>query len=78
MKNAKLHILRKTFETLQMKEREPVDEFMTQVMEVVNQLRAHGEGVIDQKVVENMLRSLPPSYDMLVTAIEESKNLSQL
>lgn len=59
-----------------MKETESVDQFMSQVMEVVNQLRAHGEEVTDQKVVEKILRSLPSIYDMLVTAIEESKDLS--
>ena len=61
-----------------MKETDFVDQFMSLVIEVVNQLQAIGEGLPRQKVVEKILRSLPPSCDMLVTAVEGSKNLSQL
>ena len=61
-----------------MKGTEFVDQFMIPVIEVVNELRAIGEELTKQKVVEKMLRSLPPSCDMLVIAVEGSKNLSQL
>jgi len=50
---------------------------MTQVMEVVNQIRTHGENIIDQKMVEKILKSLPSSCYMLVTTIEEIKHLAQ-
>ena len=42
-----------------MKDTETIDQFMSQAMDVVNQLRAYGEDVTDRKVVEKILRSLP-------------------
>ena len=38
MKNVKLQNLRRDFENMKMKDSETVDNFMTQVMSVVNQL----------------------------------------
>jgi hypothetical protein len=51
---------------------------MTQVMNIVNQLRMNGEELPDQKVVEKVLRTLPKKFDAMVVAIEESKDLTQL
>ena len=66
------------FEYLKMKELESVDQYITQVMNIVNQLRMNGEELLDQKVVEKFLRTLPKKFDHVVVAIEESKDLSQL
>ncbi|KAJ0802818.1 putative RNA-directed DNA polymerase [Helianthus annuus] len=74
----KLQGLRRDFETVHMKEGEPVGDFLSKVMKIVNQQRAYGETVSDQKVVEKVLRSLPVKWDHIVAAIEESKDLSVL
>jgi hypothetical protein len=66
------------FENLKMKESESVDQYMTQVMNTVNQLRMNGEEIPDQRVVEKVLRTLPKKFDAVVIAIEESKDLTQL
>ena len=42
VKNVMLQNLRRDFENLKMKDNETVDNFMTQVMSVVNQLRQYG------------------------------------
>ena len=47
------------------------------MMNVVNQLPTHGEVVTNQNIVEKVLIILPPKFDMVVTTIEESKNLAQ-
>ncbi|KAJ0508279.1 putative RNA-directed DNA polymerase [Helianthus annuus] len=78
VKMVKLQGLRRDFETIQMKEGEAVADFLSNVMKIVNQKRAYGETVTDQKVVEKVLRSLPVRWDHVVTAIEESKDLSVL
>ncbi|XP_059075397.1 uncharacterized protein LOC131875327 [Cryptomeria japonica] len=78
VKVAKLQSLRRNFENLQMKESESVNQFMNQVLNVVNQIRSNGEELRDQKVIEKILRSLPSKFDSIVVAIEESKDLSQL
>lgn len=49
VKVAKLQSLRRNFENLQMKKSECVDQFMNQVLNVVNQIRSHGEELKDQK-----------------------------
>ncbi|KAJ0467977.1 putative RNA-directed DNA polymerase [Helianthus annuus] len=61
-----------------MKDGEAIADFLSKVMRIVNQKRAYGEDVSDQQVVEKVLRSLPTKWDHVVTAIEESKDLSVL
>lgn len=72
----KLQTLRRDFETLSMKKSESLQVFFTRTIAVVNQIRSLGEVLIDQKVVEKILRSLTPKFDHVVAAIEVSVDLS--
>ena len=56
VKTSKLQILRRYFESLSMKDSENVDTFYTRVVELINQLKSHGESIADQRVVEKVLR----------------------
>jgi hypothetical protein len=47
-------------------------------MELVNQLRIHGEKIEDKKIVEKVLRILPKKFEMVVISIEESNDLYKL
>jgi hypothetical protein len=77
VKTVRLQTLRTQFETLRMSESESVDQFMTKVMGIINQLRINGEKELtDQRVVEKVLRSLPKKFEMVVTALLESKDLT--
>ena len=58
---AKLHNIRRDFESLQMKETEYIDSFMNRVMAVVNQLKIYGEYIKDRKMIEKVFRSFLPS-----------------
>ena len=50
---------------------------MTKAMGIINQLRINGEKELtDQRVVEKVLRSLPKKFEMVVTALLESKDLT--
>jgi hypothetical protein len=60
-----------------MTESENVDQFMTRVMGIVNQIRLTGEVITDQRIVEKVFKSLPKKFKMVVTAILESKDLSR-
>ncbi|XP_073040319.1 uncharacterized protein [Primulina eburnea] len=71
----KLQSLRRDFETLQMKNGESVQNYLTRVDTVVNQMRSYGEEIKDQIVVAKVLRSLNSKFDYKVAAIEESKDL---
>jgi len=57
---------------------ENVDQFMTRVMGIVNQIKIIGETISDQKFVDKILRSIPKKYVMIVTAIMESKYFTTL
>ena len=59
-----------------MKDSEMVDSFYTRVVGLINQLKSHGETIIDQRVVENFLRILPPRFESLVVTLEENKDMS--
>ena len=61
-----------------MKDSETVDNFMTQVMSVVNQLWQYGEDLSDQCMIEKLLRCLPNKFEAVVVPIEEFKNISQM
>jgi hypothetical protein len=46
-------------------------------MSLVNQIRTNGVHE-DQRIIEKTLRSVPPIFDPIVVAIEESKDLTQM
>ena len=58
-----------------MKDSEIVDNFMTQIMSVVNQLWKYGEDLPNQRVIEKLLRCLPKKFEAVVVPIEEFKNI---
>ena len=75
VKTSKLQILR-DFESLSTKDSETVDSFYTRVVGLINQLKSHGEAIEDRRVVENILRSLPPRFENLVVTLEEHTYMS--
>lgn len=46
------------------------------MIHVVNQMRAYGEKLTDENVVEKFLISLTDKYEYTVAAIEEANDLS--
>ena len=74
----RLQSLWKNFDCLTMKESESIKDFFSRVTEIVNQIRAYGEHIEEKKIVEKILRSLPPKFDHAAAGIEESKDLSIL
>ncbi|GAU31479.1 hypothetical protein TSUD_386430 [Trifolium subterraneum] len=75
VKKVRLQTYKRQFELLQMEEKESVGDFVTRVSKLVNLMKGCGETMNDQSVVEKILRSLTPRFDIVV-AIEESKDLS--
>ncbi|KAG8490935.1 hypothetical protein CXB51_014723 [Gossypium anomalum] len=74
----KLQTLRRKFDNFIMEEDDVLDDYVSKVIDVVNQIRKYGEDLSEQRVVEKILRSLPRKYDHVVATIEESKDLSVL
>ena len=72
----KLQALRREFETSLMKNNESIQVFLARVSTIVAQMRSYGDQLQEETVVAKVLRSLPPKFDHVVAAIEESKDLS--
>jgi len=68
--------MRREFEVIFMKESDSLDSFFTQLIGLVTQMRCHGETFEERKIVEKILRSSPLIFNVIVTTIEETKDLS--
>ncbi|XP_047163745.1 uncharacterized protein LOC124833332 [Vigna umbellata] len=78
VRNVKLHSLRREFELIRMKESETIKEYYSRIKEIVSQVRAYGENIIDKKIFEKIVISIPQKYDAIATAIEQTKDLATL
>ncbi|KAK2976087.1 hypothetical protein RJ640_009519 [Escallonia rubra] len=74
----KLQSLRKDLENMKMKEDETLKDYSSRFLELINQMKTHGEDISDQRIVEKILISLPKKFDPIVAVIEETKDLSTL
>ena len=74
--DVKLQTLRQEFEIMNMKNNEVVQEFISKMVAIINQMRAFGDTITDQTVVAKVLRSLSPRFDHVVAAIEEFKDFN--
>ncbi|KAL4364030.1 hypothetical protein GQ457_04G017220 [Hibiscus cannabinus] len=72
----KLQTLHRDFETLTMKDKESVQEFLSRVFGIVNLMKSYGEILSNEIVVSKVLRSLISKFDHVVVVIEETKDLS--
>lgn len=73
-----LQSLRREFQNLKMIEFENIDEYCTRVLNIVNELRNHGDTISDQQVVEKILISVTEKYEQVVAISEETEDLSKL
>ena len=60
-----------------MNESESMDQFKTRVSGLVTQFQTYGEPLEQKIVVQNILQCLTKKFAMVVTAIEEAKDLSK-
>lgn len=75
---SKLHILTTKFENLRMNEDESISDFNIHLRDLANTSIALGEKMSEEKLTRKILRSLPKKFDMKVTAIEESLDISSI
>ncbi|WJX16386.1 hypothetical protein P8452_06418 [Trifolium repens] len=78
MKKVKLQSLRKQYENLNMKNNEKVPEYISRMILITNEMKACGETLSEQVIIDKVLRSLTPQFDYIVVAIEHSKDLSSM
>ncbi|XP_071694428.1 uncharacterized protein [Rutidosis leptorrhynchoides] len=78
VKAVRLLTLTREFELLKMNDDELVKDYSSRIMDVVNQIRLHGDKISDQKVVEKIMISVPQNFEAKISAIEESCDISML
>lgn len=61
-----------------MEDRESIRDFSTRFSKIVNQIKGCGDRIEEKRVVQKVLRSLPPKFDHVAAAIEQSKDLSNM
>ncbi|EOY22757.1 Uncharacterized protein TCM_014834 [Theobroma cacao] len=74
----RLQNLRRKYELLRMKENQPVGEFVEDLMKLVNQSKLMGDSLIDLKVVEKIMLSLPERFEPTITYLEQVKDIIEL
>jgi len=76
VKSAKIQLLTTKFENLKMLEDESIQDYHLNIIDIANSFESFGEKISDEKLVRQILRSLPKKFDMKVTAIEEAQDIS--
>ncbi|XP_019455040.1 PREDICTED: uncharacterized protein LOC109356159 [Lupinus angustifolius] len=78
LKKVRLQTMRIQYELMQMNSGERIAKFFNKVINHSNAMKASGEKITDQTIVEKILRTLNPRFDHIVVAIEESKKIEEL
>ena len=75
VKLIKLQSLRRKFELMKMEDDEKVSEYISKLINLVNQMKACSEAITDQRIVEKIMRTISSRFDFIVVAIQESKDV---
>lgn len=54
-----------------------ISDYFSKLLEIVHQMQTCGENIIEQMIVEKVLRSLSPKFDFIVVAIQEAKDANE-
>ncbi|XP_009587161.1 uncharacterized protein [Nicotiana tomentosiformis] len=75
---SRIELLMRNYELLSMKESEPIQDMMTRFTKITNELKSLGKVFTSEKLVSKVLRILPASWELKVTAIQEAKELDKI
>jgi hypothetical protein len=78
VRNTRAHRLRMEFESIRFKEGETVDGFTMRLGSLVAELSTLGEVIMEQQVVQKLLRIVPKHLSQVAVTIEVTQNLSKL
>ncbi|CAN6708496.1 unnamed protein product [Malus baccata var. baccata] len=75
VRSVKLQGLRRDFEYTRMSESESLAAYLARLFDLINQMRSYGEDLSNQRIVQNLLISLPKTYDSIAYVIENTKDI---
>jgi RNA-binding protein YhbY len=78
VKSAKLQMLISKFEEIKMLEDETFGEFYSKMSDLRNSMVSLGKPILDVKLIQKILRSLPERFRIKVTTIKENKDLEEM
>ncbi|KAA0041382.1 Retrovirus-related Pol polyprotein from transposon TNT 1-94 [Cucumis melo var. makuwa] len=72
-----LNLIRE-FELQKMKETESIKEYSVRLLDIANQIRLLGSVFKDSRIVEKILVSVPEKFEASISALENTKDLTQI
>ncbi|XP_019438858.1 PREDICTED: uncharacterized protein LOC109344549 [Lupinus angustifolius] len=78
LKKVRLQTMRIQYELMSIEPSERIAQYFNRVTSHTNAMKAKGEKMADQIIVEKILRTPSPKFDYIVIAIEESKKIDEL
>ncbi|XP_027335113.1 uncharacterized protein LOC113849412 [Abrus precatorius] len=78
VQQAQLQRLRREFELLEMQNGECVNDYISRVMILANDMRGAGKTMDDGHIVEKILCTLSDKYNYIICSIKESKDINEM
>ncbi|CAA0813545.1 Unknown protein [Striga hermonthica] len=74
----RLRLLAAKFETIRMLENENISSYTAKLMNIANECYSLGEPISNEKLVAKVMRSLPKRFNMMITALDVSKDVTAI
>ena len=78
MRQIKLQAFKRDFENLKMKSSKIVKEYSSRISYVMNQMNIYGNNIFYQHVVQKILLFILVKFDSIISAIDQSRDVSKL
>ncbi|CAA0813554.1 Unknown protein [Striga hermonthica] len=74
----RLRLLAAKFETIRMLENENISSYTAKLMNIANECYSLGEPISNEKLVAKVMRSLPKRFNMMITVLDVSKDVTAI
>ena len=78
MRKSSIELLISKFENLQMEENETIGQYHARLSDILKESFILGENILEEKLIQKVLRMLLESFAYKATAIGEVKNLETM